>query len=241
MIVRHITCTKITALVLAFGVLSSAAQADQRLHDLILNGKISEVRMRTILDELDRKAASATTKKLARLDPDAPRPPDGKPGWQTCKARVQSAQYQAQHEAARKLLEQAPDAYSTTVTATVAQGAVGYHYRLAGRAGSDGQATPTCGIHAELVVPHRQRVQLRLTSHDEIYDLNSSVLKIAASAIPGRLASVDLGTSMAGTFDGVVTRQDGDRKTSSAFQVRILTPEAYRVWERDTLNPAPCK
>ena len=44
MVVRHIAFTKIAALSLAIGLLSSAAHADQRLHDLILNGKINEAK-----------------------------------------------------------------------------------------------------------------------------------------------------------------------------------------------------
>jgi heme/copper-type cytochrome/quinol oxidase subunit 2 len=69
-----------------------------------------------------------------------------------------------------------------------------------------------------------------VTSSDTIHEWHVPALGIKATAIPGRIESVDLKTSQLGTFAG----NDNQR---AAITVRIVSHAAFATWQRMCLAP----
>jgi heme/copper-type cytochrome/quinol oxidase subunit 2 len=138
-----------------------------------------------------------------------------------------AAAQSATSEAAKDLLLNAPSPPDLTITATAKQSGWRYTYRQPSGGTRPMSASKTC---AAIVVPQGQRVRLQVTSSDTIHEWNVPALGIKATAIPGRIETVDLKTSQLGIFAG----SDSQR---AALRVRIVTPAAFATWQRTCLAP----
>ncbi len=129
-------------------------------------------------------------------------------------------------QAAKDLLLKAPPPPDLTITAIGQQSGWQYTYRQPGGT-STLSASEACRA---VVVPQGKHVQLQVTSSDTIHEWHVPALGIKATAIPGRIESVDLKTSQLGTFAG----NDNQR---IAITISIVTPVAFAAWQRTCLAP----
>lgn len=88
-----------------------------------------------------------------------------------------------------------------------------------------------------LVLPQGKVVELTLTADDVIHEWRVLALGLQSDAIPGLLNVVRVETGKAGAFDGGATSISGDGYRQMAFELRILTPEAYEAWRQTALTP----
>lgn len=88
-----------------------------------------------------------------------------------------------------------------------------------------------------LVLPQGKVVELTLTADDVIHEWRVPALGLQSDAIPGLLNVVRVETGKAGAFDGGATSLSGDGYRQMAFELRILTPEAYDAWRQAALTP----
>ena len=133
----------------------------------------------------------------------------------------------ANTQAAKDLLLNAPPPPDLTITATGQQSGWQYTYRQPSSGAMSKSVSKSC---TAVVVPQGKRVQLQVTASDTIHEWHVPALGIKATAIPGRIETVNLKTSQLGTYAGI----DNQR---TALTVRIVTPTAFATWQRTCLAP----
>jgi heme/copper-type cytochrome/quinol oxidase subunit 2 len=91
----------------------------------------------------------------------------------------------------------------------------------------------------DLVVPKGKSIALIFTSHDQIYELAIPDLDRSATAMPGRLETVDLIAIPPGRFGLVCTAGCNAGDIATPFAIRVVSPEDYEQWLRRKMDQKP--
>ena len=95
-----------------------------------------------------------------------------------------------------------------------------------------------CALLANsLVLPKGELVRLSFTSQDEIRELNIPELGVDETALPGRVSEVILNKpELLSTQQDRASRKADGSINPTEISVRLLEPDVYDAWERETLG-----
>jgi cytochrome c oxidase subunit 2 len=117
-----------------------------------------------------------------------------------------------------------------------------YAWRSVYRVATEGStAAPQRCIADEIVAPQGKSVHLHVTSEDLIHQLTVPDLRIQVDAVPGRINSVVLPTSILASYSGSATKWSGDGYGAMKISLRVVPNHAYEDWLRGLLVSGRCE